>query len=416
MKLVSSRAATALISLGLASSLGAGCGTTDSTIPDAPPTLRFLDQPRIAPAGDPLGVLRIGVLDSKGHPVSEPSRQITLSIEPGSGPGGLTGTATAQTDAGVATFLGIAVSAPGSHYRLRASSSGLTSVLTDPFVAPMVVAIARAGDTDTCALHPSGKLYCWGQHGATLAGGAGPASVMTPVSSAVPFVDFALAAGNICATDGAQLYCWGTGFGIGTPTLLPGHSFSRFTVNGHACGTEGGGLLSCWGRNDAGQLGRGTVGPPDPVPGLIVGSINGYEVTNGAAHSCALGGEVSGTAYCWGSNSEGQLGNGTTVASSVPVAVSTQLRFLLLRAGAEFSCGMTATRAAYCWGRNNELQLGNSAAGVRSLTPVLVAGGLAFVDLFVGQAHACGTLATGEAYCWGRNTHGELGNGTSGAP
>jgi alpha-tubulin suppressor-like RCC1 family protein len=411
-------AATArtLSAFGLMCVLATGCGTPRATGPEPAVRLEFLDQPPVAPAGDPLGSLRIAVLDADGNTVVETGRVITLSVAPGSGAGSLTGTTQVTALAGIATFTGVAVNASGAHYRLRATSAALTPAETQPFVAALRLVRLRAGDADVCALEPAGKLYCWGEHGASLAGtGNGQSSLPSRRDGSPAFVEFKVSAGNVCANDGVQTYCWGTGFEIAAPTLLTGnHLFSRFGVSGHGCGAEGGGLLWCWGRNESGQLGRGNTGAPDATPGLVLGTINGYDVAVGAAHSCALGGP--GAAYCWGDNTEGPLGNGTTVASSVPVPVESNLRFFFLRAGGEFTCGLATTHLTYCWGRNDELQLGNVQAGIRSTIPVPVSGGLEFADLFLGVAHACGTLATGEAYCWGRNAHGELGTGTSGPP
>ncbi len=401
--------------LGVAA-LAAACGTTSTSGPQPAVRLVFVDQPDSVPAGNPIRPLRVSVQDAHGNPVAEPARVVTVSLVPGTGPGVLGGSPTATAIAGTATFTALTVSVPGSHYRLTATSPGLTASETNPFVAALHFTSLRSGGNDSCGI-ASGALYCWGEHGALLSGtGTGSTTLPTRRESPPSFADgfLAMGKGNICVQTGIDMYCWGAGFGNSSPALLPGgHLFARFQVSAHACGYEGGGLVWCWGANQDGQLGHGTVGGPEPIPALVAGNINGFNVTVGAAHGCAQG-DPNGTAYCWGGNAEGQLGNGSLVSSSVPVAVQTSLRFLAIDAGGEFTCGWTAARATYCWGRNDELQLGNPQAGLRSTTPVLVGGDLAVTALYLGVAHACMTLGSGEAYCWGRNAHGELGAGASG--
>ena len=147
---------------------------------------------------------------------------------------------------------------------------------------------------------------------------------------------------------------------------------------------------------------------PD-VPGNGNGVVPGRSLAIGMDHACAL--TVEGDAYCWGENDLGQLGNGSTTASSAPVAVSGGHSFVEISAGLDNTCARTEGGDAYCWGAGRFGQLGNGDT-IGSSVPVPVSGGIGFRYLTVGGlSFACGIDAAGEAYCWGRNSHGQLGTG-----
>ncbi|TME79413.1 MAG: chromosome condensation regulator RCC1 [Chloroflexi bacterium] len=146
----------------------------------------------------------------------------------------------------------------------------------------------------------------------------------------------------------------------------------------------------------------------------------------GDSHTCAL--TSAGAVYCWGANYNGQLGNGSTTNSAIPVAVSGGLSFTAVAADGGHTCGLTSAGAAYCWGDDYYGQLGDgSFTTTPRLTPVAVSGSLSFSavaaggSLFVGngtygavqESHTCGLTGTGTAYCWGDNDHGELGTGST---
>ena len=146
----------------------------------------------------------------------------------------------------------------------------------------------------------------------------------------------------------------------------------------------------------------------------------------GDSHTCAP--TSAGAVYCWGANYNGQLGNGSTTNSAIPVAVSGGLSFTAVAADGGHTCGLTSAGAAYCWGDDYYGQLGDgSFTTTPRLTPVAVSGSLSFSavaaggSLFVGnstygavqESHTCGLTGTGTAYCWGDNDHGELGTGST---
>jgi alpha-tubulin suppressor-like RCC1 family protein len=133
---------------------------------------------------------------------------------------------------------------------------------------------------------------------------------------------------------------------------------------------------------------------------------------------------VSFAAYCWGANDNGQLGDGTTTPRTSPVLVGGALSFSRdgLSAGDQHTCGVAAAGVgipynavsagtAYCWGLNDNGQLGDGTTSERT-SPVLVAGALSFIAVSAGGSHTCGVTA-GAVYCWGLNSSGQLGTGTT---
>ena len=180
----------------------------------------------------------------------------------------------------------------------------------------------------------------------------------------------------------------------------------------HTCGvTATDSTAYCWGSNSYGRLGNGTTTSAlIPVP--VSGGLTFLAVSTGGEHTC--GATAGGAAaYCWGHNSYGQLGDGTTTDAATPVPVSGGLSFSAVSAGAGHACGITtSTGAAYCWGLNSTGQLGNGSTTDAS-APVPVSGGLTFVTVSAGDFHTCGVTSSGLAYCWGHNGFGQLGNGST---
>src|ERR1035438_7848891 len=141
-------------------------------------------------------------------------------------------------------------------------------------------------------------------------------------------------------------------------------------------------------------------------------------ITAGSFHSCAI---ESGKAYCWGDNGSGQLGNGSTVGSSVPVAVDTSgvlagQALTQITAGDASTCALDAAGAAYCWGNNGSGQLGDGGTVSNSSVPVAVdtsgvLAGKTLTQITADGYHTCVLDAVGAAYCWGDNGTGQLGDG-----
>jgi len=143
------------------------------------------------------------------------------------------------------------------------------------------------------------------------------------------------------------------------------------------------------------------------VPQPVTGGFKFSQLAAGTSHECGIITKVSvsldSTAVCWGLNSTGQLGDGTTTLRKTPTAVSGGLHWKTLGAGVGWTCGLTADGTPYCWG-----------AGTPSASPAIVgATTQKLSSLSVGAAHACGLDNGGIAYCWGDNSSGQLGDSTT---
>lgn len=132
------------------------------------------------------------------------------------------------------------------------------------------------------------------------------------------------------------------------------------------------------------------------------------QITTGRLHSCAL--TTAQRAYCWGLNTHGALGDGSTELRTAPAAVAGHLRFLSVSAGYDYTCGVTTSGVVYCWGDNFNGQLGDGTIA-HSSVPVAVSGSWTFKSVSAGEAHTCGVATTGELLCWGAPVGPALGGG-----
>jgi alpha-tubulin suppressor-like RCC1 family protein len=177
----------------------------------------------------------------------------------------------------------------------------------------------------------------------------------------------------------------------------------------HSCADAGLNGLFCWGNNDEGQLGTGKFAP-SPIALLIAGTQGMYGISAGFLTTCGLAFE--GAAFCWGDNEFGSLGSGSSPArSALPVPVSTEESFSMLSVNGLHACGLSFEGQAFCWGFNGFGQLGDGTTTNR-FTPVPVASGIRFQSISAGYVHTCGVSTQGQTYCWGLNEFGQIGDGT----
>lgn len=315
------------------------------------------------------------------------------------------------------------------------TSGAIRFTPTDVLGLPGTSTAISAGGYHSCALTTAGGLRCWGYNRYGQLGDGTTSNKLLPV----PVTNLASGVGAIatgvfhtCALVGAGTAelgtkCWGQnwygqlGNGTTADRSTPGD------VNGltdgiggiaaaevHGCALTLAGAVKCWGHNYFGQLGDGTstqrLAPAD-VSGLTGTTsmvVTGYE------HTCAA---TNGGAKCWGNNLNGQLGDGTTVSRSLPVDVyGLTAGVVAVAAGGSHTCALTTAGGVKCWGSNSSGQLGDGTS-VDSLTPVNAIGMTSgVVALAAGERHTCALTASGSAMCWGDNRSGQLGDGTAWQP
>ena len=236
-----------------------------------------------------------------------------------------------------------------------------------------------------------------------------------------------------------RAYCWTTGPAdarrpaVRAPSAVPGKlSFTAISAgnltacrstralssasrefcfgreNYHTCAVTRRGEAYCWGGNSDGQLGDGTT-TDRRVPTLVAGGLTFVTISAGDAHTCGVTTER--VAYCWGRNASGELGTGSADSDPHPRPEVVARDVHIVSAGGHFSCAVDMKGFAYCWGDNYQSRLGSSAADPvnPNPTPLPVDGGHEFTSISAGETHACGLIRDGAAYCWGGNLNGEIG-------
>lgn len=298
-----------------------------------------------------------------------------------------------------------------------------------------------AGANHTCALDEEGAAFCWGRNDHGQFGDGGTESRFTPTrvvrpTNSPPFARVFAGDGYSCGLDTAgRASCWGRNFdgrlGNGSldPSLVPAPilgedvggtilpvAFADLSLGANPSGTERtitcgistSGVAYCWGQNEtqASGIGAGeTLFASQPV--RVEGDHTFQLVSVGRAHVCGL--TMDGQALCWGDGAAGQLGDGGSGmghSATVPVAADTTSRYVILAAGGDETCALTADGALDCWGgyfgqgaqaRDRPTRLGQDDQWV-------------FEVLSRGEAHTCGIDAQQVVFCWGENFQGQLGN------
>lgn len=327
-------------------------------------------------------------------------------------------------------------------------AKGQNAIKPWPVTGDLDLKSISAANIGGCGLRMDGAGVCWGSNDFG-ANGNGNESLelepITAVAGGLSFVEVQRGPNVTCGTTKTgQSYCWGGG-GVGQlgvanfyqtsavkPALVDGnitfHSYALGSL--HTCALDPSGAAYCWGMDLQGRLGVAaasapcssttytpsgnttiaTTCAPSPVP--VNTSIRFATLAAASDATCGL--DSAGTAYCWGGNDFGQLGNGSVIADTIPAVVPGAPTFKQLSAHDRGFCGLTGAGDIYCWG------LVGSVLGVPNLscasysdclpTPTKVQAGRQFSSISFTTAQLCG-ISNGVAYCWGNDYHGALGIG-----
>jgi len=298
--------------------------------------------------------------------------------------------------------------------------------------------LLASGDYHACGIKSGGSLWCWGDNGSGQLGDGTYTDKSSAVQVGVDTDWLSVNAGteHTCAQKtNKSLYCWGWNeygqIGNGdndfhnTPQLIdPGAltwlSFDATHDNG--CAIKSDNTLWCWGRNDDGQLGVGTIHESNtdtnvPVQETTL-SANWLKVGVGEHYACGIqAADVNalvGSLWCWGRNGDYQLGNGdaTQVSITEPQQIGSDVDWKSVALGGYHSCAIKSSNDLYCWGENFQGQVGVGSR-VDQDVPTLIQNGANWLSVDAGRDHSCGLKTDNTLWCWGENNFGQVGNDNS---
>jgi alpha-tubulin suppressor-like RCC1 family protein len=296
------------------------------------------------------------------------------------------------------------------------------------------IAVAT-GVAHTCALKSDGTVWCFGDNtfGQLGQGTLVASTLPQPVVLPGKVRHLSAEANTACAVlEDGSLYCWGRNWegniglddehpGADQPWPIRSGSDTDWSVSGtgdgHTCGIRGAGLLFCWGRNSAANLGLGqTVDLQRRVATQVGAEQDWSSVVSGQDASCGIRG--GGLLFCWGGNSFATLGLGDRDARLSPSELSPPggaAAWSQVSLDTFHACGVDTASKLYCWGRNLEGQLGTADNDDRLVPGEVVAGGdsAQVAQVAVGRFSSCAATTDGRVYCSGENGAGQLGVGDS---
>ncbi|MCK6546358.1 hypothetical protein L6R52_10960 [Myxococcota bacterium] len=307
----------------------------------------------------------------------------------------------------------------GSDANGRLGNDTAATLETTPvFAAGLTdVATLTAGYTHTCAIRTDEAAFCWGDNFQTklgdrtnydrprpnrtttypcIANDAGRCiSECRPTTCAAQGVT----SGTISDGCGATLFCGGI---VPPAEVAGGEAFS--------CGIRNDRTVRCWGSNQYGQIGDGT-NTQRRTATAVSGLADAAGITAGRNHACAV--LTNGTVWCWGQGTSGELGNGVLAASNVPVQVSGITNAVQIAAGALHTCARLADNTVRCWGNTASTGICGSGGASTCPTPYAVANQHDVIQVIAGGQYACSLQSNGFASCWGELIEVEFGDSTA---
>lgn len=309
--------------------------------------------------------------------------------------------------------------------------------VTEDYVGP-ITAIAT-GTTHNCAIDNDFNAWCWGNNSEGQLGNGNYTDANT-ATAAIWFRGYVIAVSvgdsNSCiiSSINRELWCWGdnsegqlggetAGFCSflcaqvkkSDSTLLSNVTAVSVGTH-HACAVLSDKSAWCWGDNSDGATGAGStaanLGAVRVTKAGNAALTNVVAISAGAAHTCALLGDN--TVWCWGLNTSGQLGNGSTITSLVAVPTGLKNIAKLGTSVANHTCAISTTNILYCWGANTLGQLGDGTITAKTRPVTLKSSYVAAVGTITsvssGNKQTCLSNTMGQVWCWGRNSNGQLGN------
>ena len=297
-------------------------------------------------------------------------------------------------------------------------------------------AVAISG---SCAILDDGSVSCWGFNSYGMVGDGTNNQRTTPTQTSSlgngrTAVAISTGSGHVCAIlDDGSVSCWGRNaqgvLGDGTstnrlspfPTLSLGTNREAVAISSggyHTCVILDDGSVSCWGYDGYGQLGTtsgSSTNYPQPTSSLGAGR-TAVAISSGQSHTCAI--LDDGSVSCWGANNNGQLGDGTTNRRYSPTQTSSlgsARTAVAISSGEYHTCAILDDGSTSCWGRNDYGQLGDGTMTQRN-TPTQITSlmtGPTAVAISAGNGYTCAILNNGSVSCWGKNSVGQLGDGTT---
>ncbi len=295
----------------------------------------------------------------------------------------------------------------GSEITLRAAAT-----TTTPLYGQLSISY---GGQHGCAIKKDGSLWCWGNNSGGVLGNGDRLNAIqhSPIrvsqQSIHNFTQVSAGRNHTCGVtaDGSG-WCWGNdaqqelGNGASTATTyIPGlvsggHLWSLISASDYySCGLRTDGTVYCWGSDATGQLGNGASGNQN-APFAITGSALYSYIDTAEGHACGI--QTNGSAWCWGAGADGRLGNGAIGNQQSPVAVSGNMTWKDISVQGARSCGVTTNGSLYCWGQDY----------TTTPTPLFPSDTWTAVD--VGFSHTCAIKPDGSLWCWGTDNFGQLGN------